>query len=202
VAVFGVGSLATRSFEEVFDIKRDFDTTTAAVGLEKVFNPELRAGMRAGAQVVSYDDDALDSETFPYGELEVRYSPSPGARVTGAVSHGVRDADVFPFATQEYTEFKARGEFEPAPSVTIGVAGTYRMSDYEDESLPELGVAEPLATVVPTGDETTVVLRADVTVDVMTHSRIRVAQVFEDVDSDVEVSFTKNTSTVEYEIDF
>ena len=84
-------------------LMRDFDVIRGAVGARKMFSPEFIALADVGVDSVEYDDPTLNSQTFPYVGINGRYAPQPDFRFLGSITHGVRDSDVFPFTSQEYT---------------------------------------------------------------------------------------------------
>jgi len=179
---------------------RDFDVARVAGGFEKVFSPEFVTIVDVGADFVEYDDASLDSETFPYVGIDGRYSPNPGFRISGFLDHGVRNSDVFPFASQEFTEFKIDLEHDTTPTVTLGLRGTARLSKYDLESRPS-SAPPPAPGLAADGDEDTLVLDADATVALSDTARIKVLYRIEDIDSEVARSFTKNTVGASINVD-
>lgn len=197
-ALHGIGSYSMYGYESTRDIDRDVDVALGAVGAEKVFSPELRAGLEVGAQAVEYSDGELDSEIFPYGKLTATLSPTPASRLNGTLTHGVRDSDVFPFASQEYSELRLAAEVDPTSPLSLGLSLTLRESEYNEDSLPVSGAGAPLTTE---GDETTTAVSAYAEWTLTDAARLVIRQTYEDVDSDVDVSFTKNTSGLELHLD-
>jgi len=180
-------------FESAMGIERDFDVLLAGAGIEKVFNPNLRGSVRAGWQRAEYDDDALDTQNEPYLSAELRGQTAPTARLIASVTHGIRDADAYPFASQSYTDARGRLELDATPKLMLGFQGTYRLSEYEKDSRPSTAAVAsfPKAT---SGDETTIVLQGDAAFKLTDRSSLKFIQRLEDIDSDVGESFTKNTS--------
>jgi len=158
----------------------------------------LQGGVDLGISSVEYDDGSLDSEVFPYVSIDGRVSPSPSTRITGRVGHGVRDSDVYPFASQEYTEFKGSVEVDASASVTVGLNATYRLSEYDEDALPAAGVGLAAAT---SGDEDTIVVQAEASLKVADNARVKATYRVEDVESDVETSYTKNTGILGVYVD-
>ncbi len=197
------GELRYESYEFSSDsgIKRDFDVLVAAAGAAKVFSPELRGSAYAGVTTTSYDDSSLDDDSGPYLDLDLTASPSPAFRVKGGLTHGVRESDVFPFASQTYTELRGRAELEATPAVDVGLSGTFRVSEYDDSNRP-LAPFSAFAQQVREGDEDTAVITAYAEWKFSNQSKLRLAQVYEDVSSDVETSFTRNTSSAEVHVEF
>jgi hypothetical protein len=191
-----------RQYEQDSDlgINRDFDVARVAGGVEKVFSPEFVAVVDVGAEFVEYDDATLNSETFPYVGIDGQYAPIPRFRFTGILDHGVRNSDVFPFVSQEFTEFKLEVEHDASATVTLGLRGTARRSKYDLESRP-LSAPAPAPGLAADGDEDTLVLDADVTVAVSDTARIKVLYRLEDIDSEVAPSFTKNTVGASFNVD-
>ena len=199
LAVHGMGGISLYSYESALGIDRDFDVMMGSAGAEMVFSPQVRGGLDVGAQSVSYSDDTLDSEVFPYALADITLAPQPAFRIHGSLGHGVRDADVYPFASQEYTEFRGGVEVDTSAIVTVGVDGTYRVSTYSEDTLP---AGAPLPAKDSDGDETTTVVTGHVAWKLKETAQLRLRQMYEDISSDVAESFQKNTSSVELHLDF
>ena len=86
-------------------------------------------------------------------------------------------------------------DWDTTPQTTVTVSGTYRMGEYDDV-VPS---AVPLVTLfgAPNGDETTIDVYGQVAFKVSDRMTVLLRQRFQDVDSDIWVSYTKNTSTLE-----
>ena len=186
--------------DSAIGINRDFDVARASGGFKKVFSPEFVAICDVGADFVEYDDPSLDSETFSHVGIDGRYSPSPGLRISGLLGHGARNSDVFPFASQEFTEFKVELKHDTTPAVTLGLGGTARRSKYGEDSRPS-SAPPPSPGIAADGDEDTLVLGADATVALSDVARIKVLYRIEDIDSEVARSFTKNTVGASFNVD-
>lgn len=198
MAVYGMGGIAIHGFESAKSIDRDFDVIKGILGVERTFSAELRSSVEAGVQSVEYSDESLDAEVFPYGKLNATYAAGV-ARFDGTVTHGMRDSDVYPFASQEYTQFTVGTEIDPTSPLSFGVDLTLRQSEYTEEARPDSAavIAGPTS-----GDETTMVLAARATWAINEAARVVVRHTYEDVDSDVDQDFTKNTSGLELHLDF
>ena len=198
------GSVGYRSadFEsKTRNIERGSEIITASVGADHSFSPNFRLGVDGGVDLIEYEDDALDSDTEPYAKLSATISPATSLRVTGSIAHGAREADVYPFSTQTYTEFIGRADLEANEALDLGVKATVRQSEYDIDDRPPS--AAPTANFAATyGDETTTVFSGYADWKLPSGAKIRFTQVYEDVDSDVEITFTKNTSKVELVVDF
>lgn len=176
-------------------IQRDFDLLYAGVGVENVFNQNLRGALVVGWQWQDYDDEGLDAQDALYAQGTLRGTLTPATRLTAEVTHAIRDADAFPFASQEYTEYFAKVEWDATAAVTLGVWGKIRSGDYDDtRPMSAAGIAD----VVQGGDEDAVVAAVEAGYKLDEDTAIRLVQHYEDVSSDVPgiVNFTRNTTSL------
>lgn len=201
MAIRAGGGISLYGYDSAVGIDRDFDVLLGSLGLDKAFSPQVRGGLDVGAQAVEYSDDTIDSEVFPYARADITISPTPAFRLRGVLGHGVRESDVYPFASQEYTEFNGGAEVDASKIVTLGLNTTYRVSTYDETERPA-GAPAPLPGASDSGDETTTVVSGNVAWALRDAARLLARQTYEDVDSDVEDSYQKNTTSVELHLDF
>jgi len=187
-------------------LDRGFTSLAAGVGVDSEFRNNCRASGRVGYIQLEYENDGIDSEGAPYvsGRLEVASVPS--TRFTAAVTHTLRDADVFPFASQSYTDLHAGVEVDTTARVTVGLSATYRMGDYSADQLPSgrrqitavNAVLEPFGGAIedPDGDETTITVKGSVVLELSEDTVLKGSQQYEDEDSDVSTSFTRNATSI------
>ncbi|MCE9613014.1 MAG: outer membrane beta-barrel protein [Lentisphaerae bacterium] len=200
MGVRGTAGLSSYSYQSSLGLDRDFDVYLGAVGLDKVFSPQLRGGLDVGAQASEYSDDSLDSSVDPYAQVNAQIAPNPLFRIKGNFLHGVRESDAYPFASQQYSQVHVGLEADTSSLLTIGADGTYRLSDYSGDSRPA-GSPAPLPGTDADGNETTIGLGAHATWKLGENARFSLRHLYEDVDSDVAESFSKNTSTVDLQLD-
>lgn len=198
------GSLAYRNsdFEsKQLNIDRGSEIITAYVGADHSFSPSFRLDLDGGVDLIEHEDDGLDSDTEPYAKLSATISPTTKLRIRGSVGHGAREADVYPFSTQTYTEFIGRGDYIANEALDLGIQATLRQSEYDVDDLPPSapGTANFAAT---SGDETTTAISGHADWKFPSGAKLRFTQIYEDVDSDVEITFTKNTSKLELIVEF
>lgn len=189
-------------------LDRGFTAMSAGVGIENEFQANCRASLRVGVKSLDYEDEDIDSESAPYAVAILQLSAVPSTRFTASARHELRDSDVALFSSQEYTSVYAGLEVDASERVTFDVSGTYRMGDYDADKLPSglrttglpagTGTATPGGVAVRAleGDETAVILKAGVGWEVSDKTRVKLAHMFEDEDSDVSVSFTRNETTL------
>ncbi len=195
-AAHGEVGASMYAYESRAGLDRDFDSYLLAAGLDRVFSPEFRGGLTGGAQFSQYSDESLDDSTYPYGRINATLSPTAVYSIDASLGIGTRDSDVFPFASQEYTEFRLLLNIDPSPTYGLGLDGTIRDSRYDQDSLP--------ANAAPTedGNEITAFISGFGIWHINEQALMTLRQTYEDVDSDVEESYTKNTSSLEFNIDF
>jgi len=205
---------------------RDFTSAGGGVGLETAFGPQALGGVQVGWTELEYDDASMGTDSAPYIRLHLDGATIPTARISGAVLYALRDADVYPYSSQRYTSFFTSLEWDATPNVTMGVSGEYRISDYQTDSVPlldqyvrdpgsltpeERQIVEsgslnvspeedvPGGGVLPVdGEENTGIVRGMVAYSLGLNTSIRLIHKFEDVESDVARSFTRNTTTLEF----
>jgi len=192
VGVKALGRYNTYALEEVNGVSRDFDTWLGALGAEKKLTPTFRGSASVGWMSAQYKDDRLGSDSGPFADLTLLGSLSPVLRISSALTHSIREADAHPYASQEFTEFSARAEWDSSAMVTLGLTGAIRQGSYDAENV---GMT---TAQLAGGDETSIVVVGDVAIKVTPKSTIRFSQKYEDLDSDVAESYTKNTSSLSY----
>jgi len=194
------GEVGEQNYSSAKGLERGFTTAKFVAGLENA-HANLRTSVRAGIQTVEYDDAALGSDELPSASASIEYIQTPerempGNRFALSASYGLRESDVYPFAAQKTTAVSALWDMEVVPSsVMLTLSASYRLGEYERDALPAGGSVDPnTGSLRAVGDETTVVGSLEVVYKVNSNTSLRGAQVYEDVDSDVRPSFTKNTT--------
>jgi hypothetical protein len=192
-AVYVDGRASAYGYEDPNGVQRDFDLVTAVAGIENVFHQNLRGSLAFGWQWQDFDDPGLDEQDEPFAQATLQGTLSPATRVTAQVTHAIRDADAFPYASQQYTEYFGRLEWDASEMVTLAAYGKLRNGDY-DEAAPStaLGVEGVLAG----GDEDAVVAGVELAYAMDDQTAIRLIQHYEDVESDVTTDFTRNTTSL------
>jgi hypothetical protein len=181
-------------FESRLDIERDFDTLLAAAGVTHILAKGLAGGVQVGWQQQSYDDPELGDQDVPYGRIWLTGSTVPSTRLDLEARHAVRDADAYPFSSQEYSQFKADVAWDMTPKLTVFASGIYRLSEYDNDSAPSTAPDDTFPKDTRVGDEDRVIGEAGAVFKINRETSARVLQRYEDLDSDVGVSFTKNTT--------
>jgi hypothetical protein len=194
-------SYAMYGYESARDLQRDFNSMIGAVGLENAFTPNLLGGVSVGWQTRDHDDDALDSDGAPYVLASIEGLTGADLRLGASAGMGVRDADAYPFVAQEYTEVRGYAIANLTPQAVVRASATYRLSEYDEDDVPS-GVNVLDFAGAMSGDETTIVGDVELAFSVTKRASVHVGHRFEDIDSDVGQSYTKNTSRVGGSISF
>ncbi|MBL7114483.1 MAG: outer membrane beta-barrel protein [Kiritimatiellae bacterium] len=193
---YGTVMYSDYSFDDSRGLERDFSSVLLAIGVEQTINPQLSVGASVGVQSQDYDDADIDVDEVPYASVWVQARTIPTTRIRGEVSHGLRDSDVYPFASQEYTDVKASVEWDVLPRVMLGVTGLYRNSDYDDAA-PGAATAGDFVGIAD-GEEDKIIAMGEIAYKLNDRNKISLMHRYEDVDSDVSWDYTKNTTRILY----
>lgn len=109
---------------------RDAETLYAGAGLEQTFSPQLLGSLRGGVEVRTYDDDAFDDNTQPYGELSMTFLPAPSTRLTAAASYSIYESDVERYMSQDRTYLSLSLAHDFTAKWSFYVSGAYTLSGY------------------------------------------------------------------------
>jgi hypothetical protein len=174
---------------------RDFDMIRGSLGLEFTFNPQLSGSVSGGAQSRSYDSDALDDESNGYVEALLSGTLNPDLIIGLDGSVGVRDADVYPYPSQEYAEIRGFFDWDMTMAFALRGAMTYRMSTYDAYA----------ALALPGGDEETLVVDVTLQYKVSELASFTLGHRVEDITADDSLlsgSYTRNTSRAGMQLHF
>lgn len=172
---------------------RGFDDVYAGIGLEKSFSRDLKGGVRAGYKSISYNDSTIEDDSSPFIQGTLVTEMTAVSRVTGAIGYTLRDADVYPFSSQEATSFSVQWDWDTTPLLGIGVYVLYAIGNYDAATVPE---SIDATTAVVDGDERTFVMQGQVNYKINEMTSVMLSQRFEDVDADITgaTSFSRNAT--------
>jgi len=195
------GAYSIFAYDNTRGLDRDFNSVIGAVGLQNAFTPNTLGSLSVGGQSREYSDSGLGSDTMPYVRASLEGLLQSDLRVGAVLGHGVRDADAYPFASQEYTEFRGFANADIGSRTKLRGSATYRLSTYDEGDVPSGATAAdfPKAT---SGDETTIVGDIEVAFQAMEHVAFFAGHRYEDIDSDVGQAYTKNTSRIGASLSF
>ncbi|MFU8779766.1 MAG: hypothetical protein ACNA71_01915 [Kiritimatiellia bacterium] len=188
----------TYSFKEDEIGSRDFTSITTTLGLEYVFIPDVIGSVSGGMQTRSYDEARFETDDNAHVRVELSGPLTSDLRVGILGGTGVRDSDVHPYPSQEYIEVRAYADMAISYAISLRGAATYRNSSYD----PYPGLA------LLGGDETVIVLDAQLTYRATETASFIIGHRFEDVDADESLrrsftgNFTRNTTRAGMTLDF
>jgi len=172
---------------------RDFNVLFGGLEMLKRLTPAFIGNLAVGAQMAEYSSPAIDSQISPYAQIGANGELRPDLRINAALTHGLRESYAAPFASQIYDQLSGRVELDTSETITVAAFGTYRISKYDDGVDPTRSAKS--------GDETTTEVGADLTVRIG-QIALKVCQTYENVDSDVYLSFKKNTTSASMLVQF
>jgi len=190
------GSYIMYSYDNSLD--RDFDSIIAEIGLENSFTPTLLGVLTVGLQTRDFDDSNMDADDEPYLLASLENKTGSDLTLGASVGHGIRDTDAYPFSSQVYSELRGFAHINLTPAIVLSGAATYRLSEYEESSIPASVVAEGATN----GDETTVVGDLSLAFNMINNISMFVGYRYEDIDSDVAQSYSKNSGRIGATLNF
>jgi hypothetical protein len=197
LALMGVLDVAEYGYDSSLGIDRDFNAISAGAGVEKNVNKNLKVNLRAGLIAATYKDKSLSSESQPFVSLNLNGQSTPAARIDATLSYMIRDADVYPFSSQECAQFYTKMAWDCTELLTLELYGTYRNGQYKSDSLDAAGLAYQEATGFKTsGSEKTLLFGGDISYKMGLTTSVMLAQSYEHVDSDVCAGFTRNATSL------
>ena len=186
------------------ELDRDYQTTAIIGGVEKSFSESLLGGATFGALVRNYSDATItgDGDILPYAKFLLHGNTIPTTDLDFVLEAGMREADVVPYASQEFVEVSGKAFWRAFNDKTrLGIVFLYRVSMYDDDQLP--GDPADYGFLKTTeGDERTFVGVFDIAYSALENTTLRFSQRYENIDSDLIRSYTKNTSMVSVDYSF
>ena len=171
--------------------KRDFDSFLAAVGLYNNFTAQFTAGIKAGLQYQNYKDSDIDSNTSPYASLWAKGSTIPTFRLNGDITHGVTDAADYPFTSIEYSRASLTINWELTKKLILRGLGSYQYGDYDSSSSQDIPIYF-FPEGRSEGSKEIAVAQLALVYKIREDFDITISQRYEDVDSQVTETYTKN----------
>jgi opacity protein-like surface antigen len=193
-ALLLVGAERTDS-ENDLGLDRGFDTAYAALGINKSLTQKTAFSLIAGAQGAEYEDDDLDSQVSPYLRASVKSEISRTLVFNAQASHQISQAYSYPFSSQNHTSIFGKMDWQAMSRLQLGLFLEYRIEDYDSDSVSESAPASAFLAD-RSGEEITLLGRASATVKLADRTKVTLAHLIEDVDSDVFVSFTRNATSL------
>lgn len=164
---------------------RGSDSFIAGLGVEQVFSPNLLGSLSGGYQEKEFNDDAIETQTSPYGDASLTFLPSPATRITGGAGYSLFETDVFPYANQERTQVYMSLAHDLTARVSLYLTGSWTRGDYDAEQSVE-------QNTVKSGDENIGQISARATYKINRNHWLEAGWQYVDFDSGLEDSQGNN----------
>lgn len=208
-SVAGMGAYERFDYPGQEGVDRDFNSLLTALGLLKQFSGMLTATATMGWKTMDFADPEMGTDSGPYGRASLSGTPARSLRTEIGLSHMLRDADVYPYASQRYSGADATVEWSVLEELTLGVLGAYRVGVYDSKSLPRAFIdsqaadaASEAALPEEGGTETATIAEGWISYRFGTGKSLRVHQRFEILDSDLSDSFNRNLTGLAFIMEF
>ena len=126
--------------EEAYN--RDANSMFGGLGVEQTFNPKLLGSLRAGVEQRMYDNEAVDDNTQPYGELSMTFLPTPATRITTAASYSIYESDIATYLSQNRTYLSLSFAHDFTTKLNFYLSGAYSLNQYEADYALETGAVD------------------------------------------------------------
>jgi len=204
VGVYGSLGFAQYGYDQTGNADRGFDSVSVGAGIDRVLSDYVRAGAQVGFSMLSYKDSMIQDEDSPFVLVNGQFRPTPRVNAMLSVRYLVRNADVYPYSSQEAMELYTKVEWTGVERMKFSFWGAYRSSTYDDADVSRtLLAAEGFSSVAAymanqgwksEGEVTTFQLGSSLAYNVAERTSLNFAIVIEDVDSDVSESFTRKSA--------
>jgi len=192
VAMVGVEMV---SYEEFNNIERGYDSYFGGLGLEKTLTDRVTINGLGGVQAAEYDDGSIDSEVSPLVRLGLNAKLADTVNLIARGTYKLDNAYSYPYTSQRHTSVFANLMWSATQELGISAFAEYRHEDYDADTVnPGLNAAS--------GDETTVLAVLRASYKILSKTTVSISYLFEDVDSDVSPTFTRNAGTLALKQDF
>ena len=189
------GRYQTVVYDETTEFaNRDAVTLFGGAGVEQTFSPQLLGTLRAGVESRSYDDDAFDDKTQPYGEVSMTFLPAPSTRLTASASYSIYESDVERYLSQDRTYLSLSLAHDFTAKLSFYVSGAYSLGAYEADYALDGGLDD--------ADEEGILVSARLAYRINRINWLEAGYQYVKLDSDVQnrVSYDRNRFDVGWKI--
>ncbi len=187
------------NYSDQTSFDRSMTATSAGVGFEAFVNKNLRGGLRVGMQELEYASDLMEGDNSPFVSLGVVSQDSRKNRLSGSVVFQTRNADVYPYASQEAVDFNLKWELQPTEIFSLGLIGQYHLGQYSADKIPvgyEINQYFIDTGYPRGGDEKVLMAGVELAYHLKNKMKMSIMPRIEKVDSDVSTSYDRNSINV------
>ena len=198
VSILGTVGYSGTDYKEVAGAKRGFSSVVGGIGMEMQKSMNVRLSARLGFQSVDYADSSIGSENTPMANISIFGQTVPTFRFVLSVDHRIRETDAYPFSSQKATDFKGDIEWDAVPlKWTWRIGGLYHTGDYDSETVAS-GIPSSEFIEQTGGSEQIIAMSGGFTYTINEFTTLTASQRYENKDSDVNLDFTRNTTSLSF----
>ncbi|MFO7871302.1 MAG: outer membrane beta-barrel protein [Kiritimatiellia bacterium] len=183
-------------------IERGFVSLMGALGLDRAVSRNSLASVQAGMTALNYADSSLGTEGAPFVSLSLETETGRKTSISAFGKYELRDSDVYPFASQANASAGVGVDWKVGRSLSFGASGKYSLGRYEEDYAPASAPDSAYSQGVKSGDEKTITASVRAAYRFSRRNSLKLTQRLEDVDSDVDVSFTRNDTVLAFSTEF
>lgn len=162
---------------------RGAQTTTFTLGFKKIFSPTVYALVEGGFQTAEYDNPLLDTDDVLYSKAEVIVKMAEYS-VSGSASYGIYQPYVQPYSSQKRAYAGVSVARKVEDNVTIAANTQFSNGKYDEVAINN-----------PAGNDNMFTAGLSGTLDIDRHLSVSLGYQYENWDSDLRDSFSRNTVT-------
>ncbi len=161
----------------------------ASLGVEKIFSPKLAGQVNFGWNRANYNE-VSGSKDMPAGNARVVVSPSPDTSLQFGVRYELTDSDSEAYSTQERSSYTATLNHHLTPRLVSGITLMYASGEYKGRT------ATRTDAEFPGGSDDLSAVQASAVYRLTRNIDLEASYQFEDWDSDIRGSFTRNRAVI------
>lgn len=173
-------------------LERGLSAVAAGVGGRKVFSKYVQAQLDLGYEFVSYDSADVDNNSAPLIDFRLINTPNEKHTLTFDVLYAILDAYRFPYSSQDHFHVFVGWDWEILDDLSYGLSCEYRIENYEADRLGTDVPMGALEEIVEDGNVYSLFVRTYLKYDLPYDVDLMLSYSYEDVDSDVSSTYTRN----------
>jgi hypothetical protein len=178
--------------EGLIELDRGLYAVAGGLGARQVFSKYLQAHLDVGYEFVDYDSPDVDDNSAPLIDFRVINTPNEDHTITFDVLYAILDSYRFPYSSQNHFHFYVGWDWNILDNLTYGLNCEYRIENYEAERIGTNIPESALEEIVDDGDVITLFVRTYIQYQLPYEVDLRLAYSYEDTDSDVSATYTRN----------
>ncbi len=190
------GAYEETDYKSARGLQRGFSSLSFGASLEKAVGAALSAAVWGGFKELDYDDSELGKDSAPYVMAQLRVEAHPGLRMFLRGGYMLRDSDAYPYVSQTQTSYGLDAQWDISARWMIEAGGAWRVGEYDADVAP-VTATDPSYVRPVGGEEKRLSAWGSAAFRFNETTSLRLRHLYEDVDSDVSPTFTRNATRVE-----